>query len=103
MTANLPYIPRGQLAGLEPEVREHEPHVALDGGPDGLAVVRRLIPEAAGLLEPGGILALELAFDQPAGVARHLESSGFFGNVRSIAIGPARRAGRSRRRTAKGR
>jgi len=101
--ANLPYIPRGQLAGLEPEVRDYEPRVALDGGSDGLELVRRLIPDAARLLEPSGILALELAFDQPGHVAQELESSGLFGNVRIYRDWAGKTRGVIARRTAKGR
>ena len=60
VTANLPYIPAGDLAGLPRDVRDHEPQLALDGGPDGLALYRRLIPDACRLLRPGGFLLLEI-------------------------------------------
>jgi release factor glutamine methyltransferase len=65
VVSNPPYIRSGELAELAPEIRNHEPHEALDGGEDGLDVVRLLVPEAAAALRPGGILALELAPDQP--------------------------------------
>jgi release factor glutamine methyltransferase len=58
--SNPPYIPSGDLDGLEPEVRDHEPRQALDGGPDGLAYYRRLAGEAGPFLAPGGRLMLEL-------------------------------------------
>lgn len=57
--ANPPYIPSGAIASLPDEVRDHEPLAALDGGPDGLDVVRRLVDEARGWLAPGGLLAIE--------------------------------------------
>ena len=49
---------------LEPGVRDHEPHLALDGGPDGLQVVARLIEQAVPRLAPGGHLILEIGTDQ---------------------------------------
>jgi len=62
--SNPPYIPTADLATLEPGVRDHEPALALDGGPDGLDVVRRLIRQAAPLLKPGGHLILEIGTAQ---------------------------------------
>ena len=62
--ANLPYIPDADRATLHPQVREHEPNTALFAGPDGLDLVRRLIPQAARALVPGGLLALEFGFGQ---------------------------------------
>jgi release factor glutamine methyltransferase len=60
VVSNPPYIPKRDRASLQPEVRDHEPALALFGGDDGLAVYRRLIPEAARLLRPGGWLMMEL-------------------------------------------
>jgi len=71
LVSNPPYIPTARIEGLEPEVRDHEPRQALDGGPDGLDVLRRLIPAAADLLVPGGWLVLELGEEQ-AGPVRQL-------------------------------
>ncbi|MDR2611497.1 MAG: peptide chain release factor N(5)-glutamine methyltransferase [Deltaproteobacteria bacterium] len=62
--ANLPYIPSSMIAGLPPDVRDYEPRSALDGGPDGLALHRRLLPQAAGRLRPGGAVFLECQPDQ---------------------------------------
>jgi release factor glutamine methyltransferase len=73
--ANLPYIPTGVLAGLEPEVARHEPRLALDGGPDGLDLVRRLIDQASAAGVP--ILALEIGADQAPEVDRLLTDAGF--------------------------
>jgi release factor glutamine methyltransferase len=58
--ANLPYIPETEMAGLMPDVGGHEPHLALNGGPEGLTVIDRLLPDAAGLLAAGGRLLLEI-------------------------------------------
>jgi release factor glutamine methyltransferase len=60
VVSNPPYIPARDRASLQPEVRDHEPALALFGGEDGLAIYRRLIPEAARLLRPGGWLMMEL-------------------------------------------
>ncbi len=69
VVANLPYVPTGDLAALPPDVRS-EPRAALDGGPDGLQVVRRLVAQApALLLRPGGALILEVGHGQAAAVA----------------------------------
>ncbi len=62
--SNPPYIPTGDIPTLEPGVRDHEPHRALDGGPDGLEIVRRLIAQAPPLLKPGGHLILEIGTAQ---------------------------------------
>ena len=77
IVSNPPYIPTGELAALAPEVRDHEPRVALDGGEDGLVLVRRIADRAAQLLPPGGLLAFELAPDQPETVADLLDRLGF--------------------------
>jgi len=65
VVSNPPYVAGRDRAALPPEVRDHEPALALYGGGDGLAVYRRLIPEAARLLRPGGWLMMELG-DAPA-------------------------------------
>lgn len=62
--ANLPYIPSERIAGLMPEVSRYEPRLALDGGPDGTELMRRLVSQAAVLLRPGGSILLELDPDQ---------------------------------------
>jgi release factor glutamine methyltransferase len=69
IVANLPYIPSDVVPGLQPEVRNGDPLLALDGGPDGLDLVRRALEEAPALLRPGGALALELGEDQCGEVA----------------------------------
>jgi release factor glutamine methyltransferase len=61
IVSNPPYLPSALIASLTPEVHRYDPRLALDGGPDGLAVVRRLVEEAARCLAPGGCLLLETA------------------------------------------
>ncbi len=62
--ANLPYIPTQVIDQLQPEVRLHDPRLALDGGADGLQLVRRLLKELPPLLTPQGMLFLEVGHDQ---------------------------------------
>lgn len=62
--SNPPYIAPGELAALAPDVREHEPRLALDGGPDGLAFYRRIAADAEKHLSPGGFLILEIGSTQ---------------------------------------
>ena len=69
IVSNPPYVASGDAAGLVPEVREHEPHVALFGGGDGLYVFGRLFPAAATRLQPGGRLIVEVGYDQDDRVA----------------------------------
>jgi release factor glutamine methyltransferase len=74
VVSNPPYIPTGDLAGLQDEIRNHEPILALDGGGDGMDVYRRLLPQAYALLCPGGQLFLEIG---PGDVTRLAEANGF--------------------------
>jgi release factor glutamine methyltransferase len=78
ITANLPYVPAAEYETLEANVREYEPRGALDGGPDGLDVYRRFIPQAASRLRPGGTLAVEVGAGQAAAVAALLAAAGSF-------------------------
>ena len=64
VVSNPPYIRSDVIETLEPEVRDHEPRLALDGGPDGLDAYRRLAPEVLRLLKPGGMFAVEIGWDQ---------------------------------------
>lgn len=68
VVANPPYVRRSGLAQLAPEVRDYEPHLALDGGEDGLAYYRRIAQEAADFICPGGYLLLEVGEGQSAAV-----------------------------------
>lgn len=75
--ANPPYIPDAEVLTLSPDVKDHEPAAALCGGPDGLALLRRLVKAAPSLLAEGGILALEVGAGQAPRVAKGLMSYGF--------------------------
>jgi release factor glutamine methyltransferase len=77
ITANPPYIPTADLATLPADVREHEPHLALDGGADGLDLVRRIVVLARRRLRPGGVLAVEVGYAQAARAAALLDAAGF--------------------------
>jgi len=69
IVANPPYIPTGEIAELAPEVRDHDPRLALDGGPDGLRFYRLLAAEARQRLHPGGCLLMEIGAGQARAVA----------------------------------
>lgn len=77
IVSNPPYIARGAMDGLSPEVREHEPLLALDGGEDGLDFYRRIVGQAACHLEDDGELSVEIGYDQGEAVAALMEQSGF--------------------------
>ena len=67
IASNPPYIPSGEIPGLQPEVL-FEPHSALDGGPDGLDAIRRIIGEAPAYLRPRGLLLIEIGIGQAEAV-----------------------------------
>ncbi len=75
--SNPPYIPTDHIATLDPEVRDHDPHLALDGGPDGLQAYRDLAPEVKRILKPLGVFAVEIGFDQGPQVKELFEAAGF--------------------------
>ena len=77
IVSNPPYIPTEVIEGLEPEVRDHEPRMALDGDEDGLKFYRILAAEAGGFLNPGGAIYLEIGWDQGAKVEELLRQAGF--------------------------
>ncbi|MGC4063709.1 MAG: peptide chain release factor N(5)-glutamine methyltransferase [Polyangiaceae bacterium] len=77
VTANPPYIPSDVIPTLDLGIRGFEPHLALDGGLDGMDVTRRIVAEAPKRLEPKGVLALEIGYDQGPKVAALLEAAGF--------------------------
>lgn len=76
VVSNPPYIASGQIATLQAEVQK-EPHLALDGGADGLVLIRRIAGEARTFLKPGGHLALEIGEEQGDAVQTLLQSAGF--------------------------
>ena len=77
IVSNPPYIPTAVIATLEPEVREHEPMMALDGTGDGLKFYRRIAKEAGAWLKPGGAVYLEIGYDQGKAVSELLSEAGF--------------------------
>ena len=85
IVSNPPYIPPEQIEGLEPEVKDHEPRLALYGGEDGLDYYRALVTEGAMHLRPardgeeGGILIVEIGFDQGVSVPALFREAGFAG------------------------
>ncbi len=83
VVSNPPYIASHVIETLEPEVRDHEPRLALDGGPDGLDAYRLLAPEILRVLKPGGMFAVEIGYDQSADVEALFRQAGA-ANVRTI-------------------
>jgi release factor glutamine methyltransferase len=77
IVSNPPYIRSDVIAMLDPEVREHDPMAALDGGEDGLEAYRMLASGADAFLKPGGIVGLEIGFDQRESVSQLFAASGF--------------------------
>jgi len=73
--ANLPYLPTGVIPGLDPEVLA-EPRVALDGGPDGLTLIRPCVAHLPARLVPGALMGLEVGWDQAETVAQWVQVAG---------------------------
>jgi release factor glutamine methyltransferase len=76
VVSNPPYISSGEIPGLAPEVRDHDPTLALDGGVDGLAAYRAIAAEAQRLLAPRGRLVLELGRGQADSVSEIIGAAG---------------------------
>ncbi len=76
VVSNPPYIPTADIETLEPEVRDHEPRLALDGGADGLDAYRLLAPEILRVLKPAGMFAVEIGFDQSKAVEALFREAG---------------------------
>jgi release factor glutamine methyltransferase len=76
IVSNPPYVRSSDIAGLAREVREHDPHRALDGGEDGLGAYRRLIPEATRLLGMGGALVVEAGYGQSGQIQALMRAEG---------------------------
>ena len=77
IVSNPPYIKTGVIELLMPEVRDHEPHLALDGREDGLFFYRRIIAQAGEFLMGGGMLFMEIGYDQGEDVRRLMEEAGY--------------------------
>jgi release factor glutamine methyltransferase len=96
LAANAPYVPTAAIATMPPEARDHEARVALDGGPDGLDVQRRVIADAPEWLAPGGVLLVETSTEQATRTTAAMEDSGLVAEVRhdpdldgTVAVGRA--------------
>ena len=84
MLSNPPYVPSATVLQLQPEVVAHEPHLALDGGDDGLAAIRILVDTAPEYLLPGGIWLVEMMSGQGAAVRDRLVAQGDYTNIEII-------------------
>ena len=82
MVSNPPYIPSSEIALLQPEVVQHEPHLALDGGKDGLDDIRHLIEVAPNYLMPGGIWLIEMMVGQAKLVTQMLQQQGEYHKIK---------------------
>ncbi|WP_394824035.1 peptide chain release factor N(5)-glutamine methyltransferase [Pendulispora albinea] len=77
VTANPPYIPTAEIATLAPDIRSFEPHLALDGGEDGLDLLRRIVDDAPRSLAQGGVLAVEVGAGEAPAVRDLFEARGY--------------------------
>ncbi len=83
IVSNPPYVTEAALAGLQREVRDHEPLVALSPGGDGLGVIRRLIDEGAAFIKPNGYMLMEIGYDQGEAVESLINNSAWsLGEIR---------------------
>ena len=83
VVANPPYIPSDHIAALDPEVRDHDPRLALDGGADGLDAYRRLAPEVLRRAQAGAPFLVEIGHDQSVAVEALFRQAGAQG-VRTV-------------------
>ena len=81
LVANAPYVPTGAVRSMPPEARDHEPRVALDGGPDGLDVARRVVAGAPEWLAPGGQLMVETSRGQAPALLAAFTAAGLDAEV----------------------
>jgi release factor glutamine methyltransferase len=77
IVSNPPYIPTGEISLLMPEVRDHDPVIALDGKEDGLAFYRRIITGSCHYLEKNGMLCFEIGYNQAEAVKYLMKETGF--------------------------
>ena len=85
LICNAPYVPTEDIGLLPPEARDYEPRTALDGGSDGLAVLRRVAAAAPRWLAPGGVLLVETSDLQAALMAGEMEDAGLTGRIHADA------------------
>jgi release factor glutamine methyltransferase len=81
LICNAPYVPTSEIAFMPPEARDHEARVALDGGDDGLAVLRRVCAQAPRWLAPGGVLLVETSHRQAGAMTGAMTSAGLLAGV----------------------
>jgi release factor glutamine methyltransferase len=84
LVTNPPYVRSGDMAGLDPDVRDYDPHIALDGGPDGLAAYRAIAADARALLNPNAHLVAEIGAGQSDAVVALLAAAG----LARVAVAP---------------
>ena len=77
IVSNPPYVPVKDLAHLQPEVRDHEPHVALSDGSSGVSIIERIIRDARHFMLPGGVLLIEMGFGQSERVLEFTSTGGW--------------------------
>jgi len=77
VVSNLPYVSTAEIETLQPDIRNHEPRLALDGGPDGMSVISKLVPQSFACLRSGGWVFLEIGEDQGERVRTLMKKSGF--------------------------
>src|SRR5690606_25316946 len=85
IVSNPPYIPSAEIERLDPDVRDHEPRLALDGGADGLDLHRRIAAGAVAHLEPGGALLVEVGDHQAEAAQAVHRATGAYVETRSVA------------------
>ena len=87
IASNPPYVTPAELSALSPDVRDHEPRLALDGGPDGLSVYQRIVAQAGDFLNPDGHLILEIGATQEAAVRGLIEQACGFALAKTVPDG----------------
>jgi release factor glutamine methyltransferase len=85
LTCNPPYISSAKVEHMHGEISQHEPHLAFDGGPFGVAILMRLLQDAPRFLRPGGALAFEVGLGQGPAMAKRLEKVAGVTQVRPLA------------------
>ena len=82
--SNPPYIKSGDISKLQVEIKDHEPMMALDGGEDGLDIVRKIISEAPDYMKDSGIIMIEIADDEMSEVLKLMREDGRYRDVKGI-------------------
>jgi release factor glutamine methyltransferase len=85
LTCNPPYISSAKVGQMAEEISAHEPRLAFDGGPFGVAVLMRLLQDAPKFLKPGGWLAFEVGLGQGPAMQKRLASAGVYHDIRTVA------------------